>query len=64
MSVNIVMKNKRKELTEEINQLNQKVRGMNSYSKNSSHEMNRLIQLIIELDNLQEDKEENNNCED
>lgn len=51
------MTNKRKRLAEEINRLNERIRELHSYNEDCSAEMQELIKLIIELDNLEQDKE-------
>ncbi len=51
------MTSKRESLVEEINQLNDLIRYLRSIGKDCSQEVQELIKLIIELDNLEQDKE-------
>lgn len=51
------MTNKRESLVEEINLLNERIRQLRSIGKDCSIETQELIKLIIELDNLEQDKE-------
>jgi len=52
-----VMTSKREDLLEEIKRLNDAIRDLRRMGKNRSAEMEELIRLIIELDNLEQDKE-------
>jgi len=51
------MTSKREALVEEINRLNDMIRHLRRMGKDRSKEMDELIRLIIELDNLEQDKE-------
>jgi len=51
------MTSKREDLLEEIKQLNDTIRDLRRMGKNRSTEMKELIRLIVELDNLEQDKE-------
>lgn len=51
------MTNKREALLEEINLLNERIRQLRRMGKNCSAETQELIRLILELDNLEQDKE-------
>ena len=51
------MTNKRESLVEEINLLNECIRQLRRMGKDCSAETQELIRLIIELDNLEQDKE-------
>ena len=51
------MTNKRESLVEEINLLNERIRQLRRMGKDCSAETQELIRLIIELDNLEQDKE-------
>ena len=57
LDVGDVMKNKRETLVEEVNLLNERIRNLRSRGKDCSVEMDQLIKLIMELDNLEQDKE-------
>ena len=57
LDVGDVMKNKRETLVEEVNLLNDRIRNLRSRGKDCSVEMDQLIKLIMELDNLEQDKE-------
>jgi len=51
------MKDKREALLEEINLLNEWIRYLKRRAKNCTAERNKLIELIIELDGLQVNKD-------
>lgn len=51
------MTSKREALIEEINRLNDMIRHLRRMGKDRSKEMDELIKLIVELDNLEQDKE-------
>lgn len=51
------MTNKRESLLEEINLLNERIRDLKRRAKDSSFETSELIRLIVELDNLDPDKD-------
>ena len=57
LDVGDVMKNKRETLVEEVNLLNDRIRDLRRRGKDCSAEMDQLIRLIMELDNLEQDKE-------
>jgi site-specific recombinase len=57
VGVGAVMTNKREALLEEINLLNERIRQLRRMGKNCSAETQELIRLILELDNLEQDKE-------
>jgi len=57
LDVGDVMKNKRETLVEEVNLVNDRIRDLRRRGKDCSAEMDQLIKLIMELDNLEQDKE-------
>jgi vacuolar-type H+-ATPase subunit I/STV1 len=56
-SVGNVMTSKRESLLQEITELNEHIQLLRKSRKNTSAEVKKLIELIIELDGLEQDKE-------
>jgi hypothetical protein len=56
-SVGNVMTSKRESLLQEITELNEHIQLLRKSRKNASAEVKKLIELIIELDGLEQDKE-------